>query len=838
MHARTRAFVLPRIAESLKRRTVAIVRIRQPVRLTVALVPDEGGALPCEFRLFRAGENDTTKGVFVFDDEAARAVLANAAARGGVDYPIDLEHLSLDDAGRHYDPDARGWFKLAVRNGELWAVDVRWTPDGQRRLSERTQRYVSPAFLTDDEGRVTEIVNVALVAMPATNGTPALVAASRRKSMERPSAYHALAARLSLAQKIIKLAEDAPPEDGGGDGEEKSSAKGASVASAADEAVKALSDLATAMKGGDIDASFAAMETAQTAIDALEKALAAFGMKDDAMAEAAPAPEATAAAPADDTAQKMARMEAELISLRKRDADRAHAEKVDREVKRLAAQRERGVQMVKLGVAPAKVWADESAAKLRAPYAAMDLDALDAVIEALGGTVKLSGPKPPIERTGITDGGEPIELSDYEVARVKAFAEVRGLEHKRAGLDPRTVDEALSRYIGFRGQQLRGAKTDVQVRRYGRRVEQEHVLLSRDGRRMVALASTPVKPIEEFGQSSQRALEEFRMNYNMSLAAEPKTWAEQIGEVLPSGSVTRDTFPINLMAARYVKKTAQGAAAETALNFDVTLTKDEYVMAEEVELRRLLGGDFAYVLSWNQRAARAARARVWLRNQLVTTVLEAGTSGYWGQSTELATGIDGQPFFSASHKVHPRDPSRKLRGVATWGNLQAGGGTAAPLSGANLTAQKPYAYLVADPTGHEFGYEYDTLLVPSSLAETSRNMLTVQDLILDANATLNGVNNATGGGVRNVHHMSGMTYERAPELTGTGLTANWYMVSRAAISAGLPPWLITEDGSEELRTWDESSDLYKDNGIIKVQSHVYTAAGLLFPHGIRKVLGT
>jgi hypothetical protein len=134
---------------------------------------------PVEFRIFRAGANATTKGTFLFDAKAAAAVMAAYKAQG-VDQMIDLEHEALGDLGRPDSHDARGWYALEVRNGELWAVNVRWTPDGRRRLSEKTQRYISPAFLTDDEGRVIEMINCALVAMPATHEAMPL-AASRRK---------------------------------------------------------------------------------------------------------------------------------------------------------------------------------------------------------------------------------------------------------------------------------------------------------------------------------------------------------------------------------------------------------------------------------------------------------------------------------------------------------------------------------------------------------------------------------------------------------------------------------------------------------------------------------
>jgi hypothetical protein len=83
-----------------------------------------------------------------------------------------------------------------------------------------------------------------------------------------------------------------------------------------------------------------------------------------------------------------------------------------------------------------------------------------------------------------------------------------------------------------------------------------------------------------------------------------------------------------------------------------------------------------------------------------------------------------------------------------------------------------------------------------------------------------------------------MSAIRAGELAGTAVTANYYLVSRAAIAAGLTPWVLAEDAAEEIRNWDETSDFYLNTGNIKVESHVYCNAALLWPHGIRFIAGT
>jgi phage I-like protein len=173
----------------------------------VTLEAGADDALPTEFRLFKIGANETTKGTFTLTPESAAAVMATYKAQG-VDVMVDLNHDSLNDgvrAARSDAGDARGWFKLELRADGLWAVDVRWTPDGAERLHSKKQRYISPAFLTDDAGTIREIVNAALVAMPATHGAPALVAASRTAkdtaARVRARARLYVARRAALARK-------------------------------------------------------------------------------------------------------------------------------------------------------------------------------------------------------------------------------------------------------------------------------------------------------------------------------------------------------------------------------------------------------------------------------------------------------------------------------------------------------------------------------------------------------------------------------------------------------------------------------------------------------------
>ena len=145
------------------------------------MLSSDGDVLPTEFRLFARGKNKTKKGTFLFDDEAARLVMA-AASAWAIDYSLDYNHAAMNASLPGHERIAAGWFKLEVRNGELWAVDVSWTPRAAVALSNKEFRYISPTF-RHEGGRVVEMVNVALTNIPATLGIRPLVAASLGEAM-------------------------------------------------------------------------------------------------------------------------------------------------------------------------------------------------------------------------------------------------------------------------------------------------------------------------------------------------------------------------------------------------------------------------------------------------------------------------------------------------------------------------------------------------------------------------------------------------------------------------------------------------------------------------------
>jgi hypothetical protein len=138
---------------------------------------------PKAIRIFAMGENSTTKGVFLFDDEAARTVMA-AFAEHGVDLAMDFDHGALAPAdGRKR--DVPGYYRPEVRADGLYAIP-QWTDVGLDAIRPGASgalpeyRYTSPSFSFDpDTRRVLKLGPLALTSYPATHHAKPLTLTAR-----------------------------------------------------------------------------------------------------------------------------------------------------------------------------------------------------------------------------------------------------------------------------------------------------------------------------------------------------------------------------------------------------------------------------------------------------------------------------------------------------------------------------------------------------------------------------------------------------------------------------------------------------------------------------------
>ena len=112
---------------------------------------------------------------WVLDSVNAALLVAQAAARQ-TRYAFDYEHQTLRAADNGQPAPSAGWFStLEWREGDgLYATDVEWTARAAAMIDAREYLYISPLFVYTPDGRVQELINVALTNNPALDELPAL----------------------------------------------------------------------------------------------------------------------------------------------------------------------------------------------------------------------------------------------------------------------------------------------------------------------------------------------------------------------------------------------------------------------------------------------------------------------------------------------------------------------------------------------------------------------------------------------------------------------------------------------------------------------------------------
>jgi len=121
---------------------------------------------------------DVDSGKWLMDKEAFAILKANAALRTN-DYHFDYEHQTMYTEENGKPAPAAAWFEdFEYIEGEgLFALDVNWTPDGQKAVDDKEYRYTSAVFSYDTKtGRPTSLMHVALTNDPAVDGMKAIAA--------------------------------------------------------------------------------------------------------------------------------------------------------------------------------------------------------------------------------------------------------------------------------------------------------------------------------------------------------------------------------------------------------------------------------------------------------------------------------------------------------------------------------------------------------------------------------------------------------------------------------------------------------------------------------------
>jgi phage I-like protein len=356
---------------------------RSDLRCLAVSIPLGGDKRPAsEVQLFHAGWNDTQYGSFLLDEKALASVMA-AYEQHAVPLMIDLEHLSLHDEHPHYDPRARGRASLVARDGG--------TPDGEARIVNGDEIYVSPAFFFDADRRITRIHNVGLVANPATDGAMPLAASARMKGS--PMDF----AQLKNCLAACKLVASGKTHDE------------AMVALAID--IKTIQAVVKEIGGdpsADLGTLFAAIRSFAQELADMEAGKPAKKSEDKPAEE----PKASDAAPAPEAAALragVAKLDAQNAEIAKLSAKLAELES-ERSARVAADYREATGRVVKHGgLTPARAWADEAGTKPRPFLLSMSIDELRAWGDELAASSgRLAAPKPPAGADSLSDDEKRI----------------------------------------------------------------------------------------------------------------------------------------------------------------------------------------------------------------------------------------------------------------------------------------------------------------------------------------------------------------------------------------------------------------------------------------------
>ncbi|MES1205016.1 MAG: phage protease [Pseudomonadota bacterium] len=177
------------------------------------------GKAPTEIRLFRAGENETDRGSFLFDEMSAAMVMGSFASDGKPRLHGDWNHGMLSDDADRDRAAACCSFVPEVRNGELFASDIQWTEDGKSDVETRRYNYFSPAFtweLSEDGAfRIRSLINFALVNLAGLKNIDLLLAAKaavtqqQESNVEYEKLYTEARAKISELEGELKTSRSA-----------------------------------------------------------------------------------------------------------------------------------------------------------------------------------------------------------------------------------------------------------------------------------------------------------------------------------------------------------------------------------------------------------------------------------------------------------------------------------------------------------------------------------------------------------------------------------------------------------------------------------------------------
>ncbi len=298
---------------------------------------------------------------------------------------------------------------------------------------------------------------------------------------------------------------------------------------------------------------------------------------------------------------------------------------------------------------------------------------------------------------------------------------------------------------------------------------------------------------------AQAALEEFRQDFAMALAqGGVESWARELG-LFNVSKALKTTYPVPVHAALYEE--FKGDMRYRSL-FEKSIELIPKTWQDGVaELASIIEApDF---IGWGEQPAAMAAAALSLENEIITTVLEAGTTTVcW----------DGEYFFDTDHPVNVFD----LAIGTDWSNYIT---TSATFGVTNLALAKKMFRGLKGPNNKPLGLRMTHLVVPAALEEAARDLLE-RDMIIESSIAMPN------------RHMGTVKLVIADELT-----SDIAFYALALNKVGMKPWIVQTQGAPEMIVQDKGSHLYATTLKVGVSSILRGNGGLALPHCVIKFDG-
>lgn len=145
-------------------------------RTTLALEPrrlDVKHEAPERVALIENGRLETTKGIFVVDEESAASIMAIYRAMTRKWLCWDYHHRTEKECNTEEEGIAAGWFGLKLDGLTVYADPIKWAPAGRTRIEALEYLFFSPVIVSEPiagrkERRIIAILSCALTNTPSS----------------------------------------------------------------------------------------------------------------------------------------------------------------------------------------------------------------------------------------------------------------------------------------------------------------------------------------------------------------------------------------------------------------------------------------------------------------------------------------------------------------------------------------------------------------------------------------------------------------------------------------------------------------------------------------------